>query len=66
MGRQPAAEVGASGQGGLSGEPRPSMVLPALGVAALVAVIAIGVAVGTDKWDDRGVAAVPPAVVQAP
>jgi rhomboid protease GluP len=35
---------------------RPSMVLPALGVAALVAVMAVGVAIGTQTWESRGVA----------
>ncbi len=36
-------------------EQRPSMVLPTLGVAALAAVLAIGVAVGSAKWEGRGV-----------
>jgi membrane associated rhomboid family serine protease len=44
------------------GEASPSPVLPTLGVAALVAVLAIGVAVGTDKWQGPGRATLPPPV----
>jgi membrane associated rhomboid family serine protease len=47
MWRRPAGE-----------QQRPSIVLPSLGVAALVAVLAIGVAVGTQTWGSRGVAEV--------